>query len=166
MALTPLDIRKHTFAQKLRGLDPVEVEQFLSLVAEELTRRLEDLERLERDNRQLRERLADTEKRERQMQDALLRGKTVSDEMIATSQREAQLLVKEAEIHADRLVTQAMERAQEVENRISELRTRRKELQIRLRGTLELFAQILEAEMEDERTAATVHTLRRSKSGA
>lgn len=165
MALTPLDIRKHTFAQKLRGVDPLEVEQFLALVAEELTRRLEDIERLERDNRQLGARLAEAEKRERQLQDAILRGKTVSDEMIATSQREAQLLVKEAEIHADRLVTQAMERAQEVENRIGELRTRRKELQIKLRGTLELFAQILEAEMEDERTTGNIQTLVRRKSG-
>lgn len=165
MALTPLDIRKHTFAQKLRGVDPLEVEQFLALVAEELTRRLEDIERLERDNRQLGARLAEAEKRERHLQDAILRGKTVSDEMIATSQREAQLLVKEAEIHADRLVTQAMERAQEVESRISELRTRRKELQLRLRGTLELFAQILEAEMEDERTTGNIQTLVRRKSG-
>lgn len=165
MALTPLDIRKHTFAQKLRGVDPLEVEQFLALVAEELTRRLEDIERLERDNRQFGARLAEAEKRERLLQDAILRGKTVSDEMIATSQREAQLLVKEAEIHADRLVTQAMERAQEVESRISELRTRRKELQLKLRGTLELFAQILEAEMEDERTTGNIQTLVRRKSG-
>ena len=103
--------------------------------------------------------------RERQLQDAILRGKKVSDEMIQTSQKEAQLLVKEAEIHADRLVHQAMERAQEVENRIHELRTRRKELQIRLKGTLELFTQILEAELEDERTTSNVQTLARRKSG-
>lgn len=165
MALTPLDIRKQTFAQKLRGADPLEVEQFLGLAADELERRLAELERLERENRLLRERLGETEKREHQLQDAILRGKSVSDEMIATSQREAQLLVKEAEIHADRLVTQAMERAQDIESRIQELRTRRKELQLKLRGTLELFAQILEAEMEDERSTANVHTLARRKSG-
>jgi len=165
MALTPLDIRKQTFTQKLRGADPLEIEQFLALVADELERRLAELDRLERDNRQLRERLDGAEHRERQLQDAILRGKTVSDEMIATSQREAQLLIKEAEIHADRLVTQAMERAQEVENRIHELRTRRRELQIKLRGTLELFSQILEAETEDERASANVQTLTRRKSG-
>jgi cell division initiation protein len=163
MPLTPLDIQKHSFPQKLRGLDPVEVEHFLAIVAEELARRIADAERLERENRQLRERLASTEQRERQLQDAILRGKQVSDEIIQTSQKEAQLLVKEAEIHADRLVSQAMERAQEIENRIQELRTRRKELQLKLRGTLELFAQILEAEMEDERTTANVHTLARRR---
>jgi cell division initiation protein len=165
MPLTPLEIQKNRFTQRMRGYDPAEVDQFLSLVAEELAQRIGEAERLERDNRNLRERMAETEKREHQLQDAILRGKTVSDEMIATSQREAQLLVKEAEIHADRLVSQAMERAQEVENRIHELRTRRKELQIKLRGTLELFAQILEAEMEDERTTGNVQTLTRRKSG-
>ncbi len=165
MPLTPLEIQKQQFAQKLRGYDPVEVDHFLALVAEEVTRRLADAERLERETQKLRDRVAAAERREQELQDAILRGKKLSDEMITTSQREAQLLVKEAEIHADKLVHQAMERAQEVENRIHELRMRRKELQLKLRGTLELFDKILEAEMEDERTTANVQTLGRRKSG-
>ena len=104
---------------------------------------------------------------EHQLHDAILRGKKVSDEMIQTSQREAQMLVREAEMTAERMVGQAAERAAEVESRIAELRMRRKELQLKFKSTLELFGQILDAEMEDERTAATVHTLpRRTKTGA
>ncbi|MCB1007762.1 MAG: DivIVA domain-containing protein [Acidobacteria bacterium] len=163
MPLSPIDVQKHKFAQKLRGYDPVEVENFLGLVAEELSQRVAEIDRLARDNQMLAERVALAEGRERQLQEALLRGKVVSDEIISTSQREAQLLIKEAEITADKLVTQAMERAQEVESRISELRTRRKELQIKLRGTLELFAQILEADFEEERATASVHTIGRKK---
>ena len=165
MPLSPIDVQKHKFSSKLRGYDPVEVENFLGLVAEEISQRIAEIDRLARDNQMLAERVALAEGRERQLQDALVRGKVVSDEIISTSQREAQLLIKEAEITADKLLTQAMERAQEVESRISELRTRRKELQIKLRGTLELFAQILEAEMEDERTTGNVQTLTRRKSG-
>lgn len=161
MPFTPLDVQKQTFPQKLRGYDPVEVDHFLALVAEELARRIEEVERFERENRQLRERLAGGESRERQLQDAILRGKQLSDEMIATSQKEAQLLIKEAEMHADKIVTQAMQRAQQVESKTQELRARRKELQIKLRGSLELFAQILEADSEDEKGMANVHTLLR-----
>ena len=165
--MQPLDIQKARFAQKLRGYDPTEVENFLSLVAEELSQRLGELERLERENRALQARLATTEEREQQLHETILRGKKVSDEMIQTSQREAQLLIKEAEITAERMVMQAAERAHEVESKIHELRTRRKEMQLRLKGTVELFQQILEAEMEDERSSATVHTLQRNrKSGA
>jgi cell division initiation protein len=165
MPFTPLDVQKQTFPLKLRGYDQVEVDHFLALVAEELSRRIEEAERLERENRQLRERQAGGEQRERQLQDAILRGKSLSDDMIATSQKEAQLLIKEAEIHADRIVSQAMQRAQQVDGKIQELRTRRKELQIKLRGSLELFAQILEADSEDEKAMANVHTLLR-KPGA
>lgn len=163
MPLQPLEIQKTKFAQKLRGYDPVEVENFLALVAEDLTQRLAEIDRLERDNRRMVERVERAEDRERQLQETIVRGKKVSDEMIATSQREAQLLIKEAEIAADRLVTQAAERAQQIDGKIAELRTRRKELQIKLKGTLELFTQILEADSEDERANATVHTLGRRK---
>lgn len=167
MPMQPLEIQKTRFAHKMRGYDPIEVENFLALVAEDLTQRLGEIERLERDNRSLRERVANSEERERQLHDAILRGKKVSDEMISTSQREAQLLVREAEMTAERMVGQAAERAAEVESRITELRMRRKELQLKFKSTLELFGQILAAEMEDERTAATVHTLTRwPKSGA
>lgn len=165
MPLQPLEIQKQRFAQKFRGYDPVEVENFLALVAEELSQRLADIERLERENRRLGERFDAAEARERDLQDTLLRGKKVSDEMIATSQREAQLLVKEAELHADKLVHQAMERAQEVDNRIQELRTRRRELQLKLRGTLELFAQILQADMEEEHNSANVRTFGKRDNG-
>ena len=89
----------------------------------------------------------------------LLRGKTVSDEMIANTQREAQLLLREAEMTADKIVSQALEQAHHIEQKIQELRVMRKDLQIKLKGTLELFSQILESEREDERTTATVHTL-------
>jgi cell division initiation protein len=165
MPLQPLEIQKTRFAQKLRGYDPVEVENFLSLVAEDLTQRVGEIERLERENRHLRERAESADARERELQEALLRGKRVADEMITTSQREAQLLVKEAEIHADKIINQAMERAQETDNRIQELRTRRRELQLKLRGTLELFGQILQADMEDEHASANVQTFGKRKSG-
>ena len=107
MPMQPLDIQKTRFALKMRGYDPVEVENFLALVAEDLTQRLGEIERLERDNRSLRERVANSELREHQLHDAILRGKKVSDEMISTSQREAQMLVREAEMTAERMVGQA-----------------------------------------------------------
>ena len=58
MPMQPLDIQKTRFAHKMRGYDPVEVENFLALIAEDLTQRLGEIDRLERDNRSLRERVA------------------------------------------------------------------------------------------------------------
>jgi cell division initiation protein len=160
MSLTPLAIGKMKFAHALRGYDPREVEDFLGLVGEELARVLGDVEKLreERDRAELR--IRQSEERERELQETLLRAQRVSDEILANAQREAQLLVKEAELTADRLVQQAIEQASGVERGIGELRHRRRELQMKLKNTIELYARILEADMlEDQERRATIHPM-------
>lgn len=163
MALTPLEIQKMRFNQRMRGYDPTEVEGFLSLLAEEMTGRLAQLEKLERENRYYRQRLEEAEQREHQLQQTLLRAQKVSDEILANARREAELTVKEAEMAADKIVQQAIEQSTRVESRIAELRTARRELQLKFKNTLDLFQGVLEAEIEDERTTATVLTLPRKR---
>jgi cell division initiation protein len=163
MALTPLDIQKMRFPQRMRGYDTGEVENFLSLVAEEVTGLLAQLEKAERENRYYRQRLEETEHREHQLQQTLLRAQKVSDEITANAKREAELLVKEAEMAADRMVEQAIAQSTRIEGKITELRTMRREVQLKFKNTLDLFQRILEAEMEEERGTATVHTLPRKR---
>jgi cell division initiation protein len=166
MALTPLDIQKMRFPQRMRGYDPTEVENFLALVAEDLAAKGADLDKAERENRYYRQRLEETEQREHQLQQTLLRAQKVSDEITANARREAELMVKEAEIAADKMVQQAVEQSTRIESKIAELRTMRRELQMKFRNTLDLFQRILEAELEEERATATVHTLPRKRKEA
>lgn len=165
MALTPLEIQKTRFAQRMRGYDPQEVESFLSLVAEEMTNLLADIERLERENRFYRKRLEEGESREHQLQQTLLRAQKVSDEITDAAKREAKLMVREAEMAGDKLVQQALERASSLEGKIEDLRVARRELQLKFKNTLDLFRRILEDDAEDERSTAVVRTLTR-KTGA
>ena len=163
MALAPIDIQKMRFNQRMRGFDTTEVEGFLLLVAEELAGRLAQVEKLDRENKYYRQRLEETEHREHQLQQTLLRAQKVSDDITANARREAELMVKEAEIAADKIVQQAIEQSTRFESKISELRTARRELQLKLKNTVDLFHRILEAEMEDERNTATVLTLPRKR---
>ncbi len=164
MSLTPLDIRKMTFARKLRGLDPQEVEEFLVLVAEELTARLGDAARLEQENRAMRHRLDEAAKRQQELQEALLHAQKLSKNITDNAQREAELLVREAQVTADTIVAQAIEQATRVESKVVELRARRRELQLRFRNTLDAFSQMLEAEIEEDRGTAEIPTLPRRRS--
>ena len=116
MAITPLEIQKMRFSQKMRGYDPTEVEGFLSLLAEELAARIAQIDKLERENRYYRQRLEETEHREHQLQQTLLRAQKVSDEITANARREAELTVKEAEIAADKIVQQAIEQSTRFES--------------------------------------------------
>lgn len=159
MAITPLEIQKMRFTQKMRGYDPTEVEGFLALLAEEVAARLAQIEKLERENHYFKQRLDDTEHREHQLQQTLLRAQKVSEDITANARREAELMIKEAELMADKIVQQAVDQSARFEARIAELRTARRELQLKFKNTLDLFQRILEAEMDDERSTATVHTL-------
>ena len=163
MALTPLEIQKMRFNQRMRGYDPTEVEGFLTLLAEELTTRLAQIDKLERENRWFRQRLEEAGEREHQLQQTLLRAQKVSDEITANARREAELTVKEAEMAADRIVQQAIEQSTRIEGKINELRTHRRELQLKFKNSLDLFQRILEAEMDEERSTATVLTLPRKR---
>jgi cell division initiation protein len=159
MAITPLEIQKMRFSQKMRGYDPTEVEGFLALLAEDLAGRLAQVEKLERENHYFKQRLEETEHREHQLQQTLLRAQKVSEDITANARREAELTVKEAEMMADKIVQQAVDQSTRYESKIMELRTARRELQLKFKNTLDLFQRILEAEMDDERSTATVHTL-------
>jgi len=163
MALTPLEIQRMRFPQRMRGCDAADVESFLALVADELAGRLAQIEKLERENRYYQQRLEETENREHQLQQTLLRAQKVSDEITANARREAEVTVKEAELAADRIVQQAIEQTARFEGKINELRTLRRELQVKFKNNLDLFQRILEAEMEDERNTATVLTLPRKR---
>ena len=165
MSLTPLDIRKMTFPQKLRGFDPKEVESFLFLVAEELAVRLGDIARLEQENREMSRRLEDAARRQQELQEALLHAQKLSKNITDNAKHEAELLVREAQVTADNIVTQAIEQANRVESKINELRARRRDLQIKFRNTLDSYREMLEAEIEDERSTAIVHTMPRRQQG-
>jgi cell division initiation protein len=164
MAMTPRDIQNMRFTQKMRGYDAQEVESFLTLAAEELQQVLAENERLQRDTREQRERLRVSEDKEKQLQEALLRAQRIADEIVSTARREAQLLVKEAELTGDKIVDQALEQSTHIEARIAELRTARREVQLKFRNTIDLFGRILEADMAEEDTrGATVHALPRKR---
>ena len=159
MAITPLEIQKMRFSQKMRGYDPTEVEGFLAVLAEELSTRIAQSDKLERENRYYRQRVEETEHREHQLQQTLLRAQKVSEDITANARREAELTVKEAEMMADKIVQQAVDQSTRYESKIMELRVARRELQLKFKNTLDLFQRILEAEMDDERSPATVHAL-------
>jgi cell division initiation protein len=164
MAMTPRDVQNMRFTQKMRGYDAQEVDSFLALAAEQLQQVLADNERLQRETREQRDRLREADDKEKQLQEALLRAQRVADEIVSTARREAQLLVKEAELTGDKIVGQALEQATHIEGRITELRTARREVQLKFRNTLDLFGRILEADMtEEEPRSATVHPLPRKR---
>ena len=105
--LTPLDIRKQEFRKTLRGYEPTGVEDFRIRVADELERVIREKSVLEERVAALADQLRVFRERERAMNEALVAAQQLRQETRAAAEREAQVIVREAEAEAKRLLDEA-----------------------------------------------------------
>ena len=159
--LTPLEIQKQSFARKLKGFDPNEVRAYLQMVAEEIESLLKDVDRLSRENVMLREDLDDHNQRERILKDTLLSAQRVSEEVKSNARKEAELIVKDAELLSERLVSQAMNRVADLERTIQDLKVERRSARNKLQATLDTIQQLLMLDAEQEANELPITSLHR-----
>jgi cell division initiation protein len=162
-SLTPLEIQKQQFSRVLKGYNADEVRAYLSLVAEEIENLLRDVDRLSRENAMLREDLDDHSQRERILKDTLLSAQKVSEEVKANARKEAELIVKDAELLAERVVGQAMSRLADIERTIQDLKLERASARNRLQATLDTMQQMLSLDEEQESTEQPITALFRKR---
>jgi cell division initiation protein len=148
--MTPLEIQKHEFSRKWKGLDPLEVQQFLTDAAEEmeaLARENADLDgrlrSLEQENEEHRE-------RERILKQTLLSAHEASEDIRNAAKKEGELIVREAEDAAERLTHSALQRAAEIEKAIHELKLQRTNFRLQLQKMIELFQQVLVFDRDED----------------
>ena len=159
--LTPLEIQKQSFARKLKGFDPNEVRAYLQMVAEEIEKLLRDVDRLSRENVMLREDLDDHNQRERILKDTLLSAQKVSEEVKLNARKEAELIVKDAELLSERLVSQAMGRVADLERTIQDLKIERRAARNKLSATLDTIQQLLMLDAEQEANELPITSMHR-----
>ncbi len=125
MKMTPLDIRKQTFRRTLRGYDQDEVQAFLEMTAEEF-------ERLNRENIDLKDQetalqseVARYRKIEQTLLEALQTAQQAAEDVRENARKEAQLIVKEAEVLGNRAVEKARVQIQTIRSEIVVLKNQR-----------------------------------------
>ena len=105
--LTPFDIRKQEFRRTLRGYETAGVEDFRLRVADELERTIREKSVLEERLSALTEQLRVFRDRERAMNEALVAAQQLRQETRAAAEHEAQVILREAQAEAKRLVDEA-----------------------------------------------------------
>lgn len=148
--LTPLEIQKQTFSRTIKGYNLDEVRAYLHLVAEEIERLLRDTDRLARENAMMKEDLEDHSNRERILKDTLLSAQKVAEDLTGNARKEAELIVKDAELLADRVIGQAMHRVGDLEKAIQDLKIERRAVRNKLQGTLDTVQQMIILDAEEE----------------
>jgi len=105
--LTPLDVRKQEFRKSLRGYDAPSVEDFQMRVADALERAMRERQVLEERVSALTEQLRVFREREKAMNEALVAAQQLRQDSRAAAEREGQVILREAEANAKRLLDEA-----------------------------------------------------------
>lgn len=161
--LTALEIQKQTFSRALKGYNVDEVRAYLHIVAEEIERLVRENDRLGREAAMLREDLEDHSNRERILKDTLLSAQKVAEDLTVNARKEAELIVKDAELLSERLIAQTMERVGDLERSINELKIERRAARNKLQSTLDIIQQMVALDAEEEATEEPLTSLFRQR---
>jgi cell division initiation protein len=148
--LTPIDITQRRFQRRLRGLDPVEVRTFLDGVAEELQRLLKENAFKEERIQKLEGQLQHYQQRERDLKEALLTVHRMADEAKEKARREADLILKDAELKAERLLERSNLMLAQLQGRLADLKRQKALFEGRLRATIKLHQDLLATEADED----------------
>jgi DivIVA domain-containing protein len=118
--LTPHDIRKQEFRKTLRGYDTLGVDDFRVRVADALERAIRERQILEERVSALTEQLRVFREREKAMNEALVAAQQLRQDSRAAAEREGQVILREAEAAAKRLLDEAKNAEGAVKTRMAE----------------------------------------------
>ncbi|MEK3885207.1 DivIVA domain-containing protein [Paenibacillus sp. PL2-23] len=143
MPLTPLDIHNKEFSRRLRGYDEDEVNEFLDQV-------IKDYESLIRENKEiqnqmlaLQERLNHFSNIEETLSKTIIVAQEAADEVRNNAKKEAQLIIKEAEKNADRIVNESLNKSRKVSLEVEELKKQASIYRARFRTLVEAQLELL-----------------------
>ena len=150
MRITPLDVRGHRFALRMRGYDKEEVQSFLNFVSEEFEKVVNEVNRLREETAQLKANLGDLTERERILKETLFTAQKLSEDMKEEAKKEGRLVIREAELRGQKLVEQAQKKVSQLEDSTRGLRMERDAFERKLRVLLEQHLKLLEMHREEE----------------
>jgi len=150
MRITPLDIQQKQFPMKFRGFDVEEVYAFLEIVREEM-------EDLLRENASLKEQVHRAENQikeyrdmETTLRETLMTAQQMVEEYKTNARKEAELLIREAEIKADGVMKEAQDKVVKIHEDVVDLKGIRRHFKEELKRLIESHMRMLEFDKERE----------------
>lgn len=145
MPISPLDIHNKVFSRSLRGFNENEVDEFLDLVIKDYESVLRENKELQNKVSALQEKLNHFTNIEDTLSKTIIVAQEAADEVKNNAKKEGQLIVKEAEKNADRIINEALNKsrlaAQEIEQLKKQAAVYRARFRSLVESQLELFNQ-------------------------
>ncbi len=155
MRITPLDIQQKQFPMKIRGFDVEEVYAFLEIIREEMEDLLRENASLKENIQRLENQLKDYRDMETTLRETLMTAQQMVDEYKTNSRKEAELIIKEAELKADSILKEAQEKVIKIHEDIVDLKGIRRHFREEIKRLVESHLKMLEFDREREEETQT-----------
>ena len=144
MRITPIEIQQHQFKTRMFGYDTAAVDNFLEMLADEL-------ERLHKQNNELKESLARTRgsleqmrEREKAIQETLLTAQQVTEDVKINARKEAEIVLAEAHLEGERVIRDANTRRVQLINEIQEIKRQKVSFEGGLRSLIDNHLKLMD----------------------
>lgn len=151
MKMTPLDIQQQQFKMKFRGFDVREVDAFLEQMADAFESLQSENNRLNQEIKRLQLEAKGYREREESFKRAMLNSQKVLEQMKENARKSAELVVAEAEVKAEKILSRAQNRLSQLHEDILELKRQRSQIEVQIRSVIEGHAKLLEIGKEESR---------------
>ncbi|MBM4141370.1 MAG: DivIVA domain-containing protein [Nitrospira sp.] len=150
MRITPLDIQQKQFPMKFRGFDVEEVYAFLEIIREEMEDLLRENATLKENVYRLENQIKEYKDMETTLRETLMTAQQMVEDYKTNARKEAELLVKEAELKSDTILKEAQEKVIKIHEDIVDLKGIRRHFKEELKRLIESHLKMLEFDKERE----------------
>ncbi len=144
MRIAPIDIAHKTFGRKMMGFDPEEVMDFMRLVAEEMEALIKERNSLKENLREKELAVAEYRERDELLKSTITTATRMSEKMQVDAEREAKLILNDANQKADTIVREARDSLKRIYNEISELKKVRMQFESNLKSVIQSHLQMID----------------------
>ncbi len=144
MTVSKIDLLNKQFSRRMFGYSRMEVDQFLLELAEVLGDTADSQKDMRKKIKQLEQSLKEYRQRDETLRDTLMSTQKMVDDLKVAASKEAQLILDEARAKADATVQKGHNRLAQIHEEIEDLKRRRSQFEIQLKGMLKSHLEMLE----------------------
>ena len=144
MKIAPIDITHKTFARKLMGLDPDEVNDFLRAVADEMENIIRERNAIRESLREKELVLTEYKERDELLKNTITTATRMSDRIHSDAEREAKLILSDASQKADMIVRDARDSLKKIYQEITDLKRLRMQFENNVRALVQSHLTMLD----------------------
>ena len=146
MNVSPLDIQQKRFHIAFRGYHRKEVDAFLDQVRDEMESLVREATELREFRQAYDERMREHQERENTLKNTMVTTQKLAEDLKENARREADVIVKDAELRSRQLITRAQEDRVRLEAETHELRRRRHHAIQDLKKVLQMHLEMVNFE--------------------